>query len=82
MPKFESPQGEDLRNCMARLCCDALRLAREGRTHSDIFHALADAWDLYDPSSRAPIWLSRLVAGVQSDHDKANPSLLQYRKDC
>lgn len=82
MPDFRSPQGEDLREYMARLCTDAFRMAKDGRGHSDIFHALADAYKLYDTSSRAPIWLSRVVAGVIADLDETHPSVEQYRKDC
>lgn len=80
---FRSPQGEDLRQYMERLCADAFRMARDGRDHSDIFHTLADAYHLYNATSRAPVWLSRLVAGVIQDafSDCEGMSVEVYRRE-
>jgi len=35
--------------------------------HSDLFHKTAEQFDLYDENGMAPIWLSRIVDGIQRD---------------
>ncbi len=39
----------------------------QGDVHCDLYHKLAEEFQLYDAGDHAPVWLSRVVAGVIND---------------
>lgn len=40
--------------------------------HSEIYHAIAEQFELYDANDQAPVWLSRVIAGIISDIQEAS----------
>ena len=66
----------ELQETMKRLVISAQGMYKNGITdHSHLYHAMAGEFDLYDETDEAPIWLSRVIAGVIRDCEEGSMTI-------
>lgn len=58
---------DTMNNLIDRLTRRVKQLRGDGNCHQILLHETAEMYDLYDESELAPVWLSRVIAGVMQD---------------